>query len=86
MSILLEAHNLVFERSEEKERQYGPMDKGMREAAQIASLLTRKHISARDMYMCMVALKLSREAYNHKDDNILDACAYLAAMAKYEGE
>jgi len=86
MSLLLEAHNIVFERTEEKKRQYGPMDQGMREAAQIASLLTRKQITARDMYLCMVALKLSREAHSHKDDNILDACAYLAAMAKYEGE
>jgi hypothetical protein len=28
----------------------------------------------------MIALKLSRESYCHKEDNLLDACAYMGSM------
>jgi hypothetical protein len=34
----------------------------------------------------MVALKLSRESYNHKYDNILDAICYLAAYQQTKTE
>jgi len=36
--------------------------------------------------MCMVALKLSRESYNHKTDNLLDAAAYLGALQNFHNE
>ena len=44
MSILLKAHNIIFERGEEKERQYGPIDESMGKAAKVASLLCNKKI------------------------------------------
>jgi hypothetical protein len=28
----------------------------------------------------MIALKLSRQAYNHKEDNLLDAISYMASL------
>lgn len=80
MNILKEADKIINDRSEEKERMYGPFQQGMAEAAKLASLMTRKDISAKDMYLCMIALKLSRQAYNHKEDNLLDAVAYMASM------
>ena len=40
---------------------------------------TGKKIDSDFMYKAMVALKLSRDSYNYKEDNILDAVAYLAA-------
>lgn len=83
-SILQQAHDIVFERSEEKERQYGPFIEGMTEAARIASLMSRKEITTTDMFNCMIALKLSRQSYNHKEDNLLDAVAYMAALNEYE--
>ena len=84
MNILEEANQIINERSEEKERMYGPFSEGMRRAAMIASGCTGKDITAKDMYMCMVALKLSRESYNSKEDNLLDAVAYLGALNNYE--
>jgi hypothetical protein len=83
MNILEEANEIVFKRSEEKERQYGPFSKGMERAAVIASASTGKDISAKDMYLILVSLKLSRESFNHKKDNILDAISYLAAYQDY---
>ena len=84
MNILQEANKIIYERSEEKARQYGPMQDGMQEAAKIASLLSRKDINAIDMYNCMIALKLSRQAYNHKEDNLLDCVAYMASLNDYQ--
>ena len=84
MNILQEANKIIYERSEEKARQYGPMQDGMQEAAKIASLLSRKDINAVDMYNCMIALKLSRQAYNHKEDNLLDCVEYIASLNDYQ--
>jgi hypothetical protein len=80
MNILEKANEIVNLRSEEKERMYGPFEEGMSKAARIASELCNKEITTSDMYMCMVALKLSRQSYKHKEDNLLDAVAYLASL------
>jgi hypothetical protein len=84
MNILEQANEIIYKRSEEKARQYGPMQEGMQEAAKIASLLSRKELTAVDMYNCMIALKLSRQAYNHKEDNLLDCIAYIASLNDYQ--
>ena len=83
MNILKKANEIINERSEEKERMYGPFEEGMERAAMIASGCTGKTITAQDMYICMVALKLSRQSYNHKEDNLLDAVAYLGSLNNY---
>ena len=82
-SILHQAHDIVFERNEEKERMYGPFEQGMEQAARIASELSRKEITAFDMYNCMLALKLSRASWNYKEDNYLDCVAYMASLNEY---
>ena len=86
MNILDQANDIVNKRSEEKARQYGPFSEGMRRAAMIASGMTGKDLTAEDMYASLVALKLSRHSYNYKEDNLLDACAYLGALDNYEKE
>ncbi len=83
MNILKQANQIVFERSEEKERQYGPFEEGMERAASILSGMTGVELNAEFMYKALIALKLSRESYNHKEDNLLDAVAYIASMNEY---
>jgi len=83
MNILKQANQIVFERSEEKERQYGPFEEGMERAASILSGMTGIELNAEFMYKALIALKLSRESYNHKEDNLLDAVAYIASMNEY---
>lgn len=80
MNILEKANEIVNLRKEEKERQYGPFIEGMQRSAQILSGMTGVNVSADFMYKALIALKLSRESYNHKEDNILDAICYLASM------
>lgn len=83
MNILEKANEIVNLRSEEKERQYGPFEEGMERAAKILSSMTGDSIDAIFMYKAMIALKLSRESFNHKEDNLLDAVSYIGALNNY---
>lgn len=86
MNILDEANKIVNERSEEKERQYGPFSEGMERAAKILEGMVGKPIPVSFMYKALVALKLSRESFSHKEDNLLDAVAYLGALNNFINE
>lgn len=79
-NILEEANDIVFKRSKEKSRMYGEFHDGMERAAMIARGATGKDITAEDVYVVLVALKLSRHSYNYRRDNFVDAVAYLAAL------
>jgi hypothetical protein len=83
-SILQQAHEIVFERGEEKSRMYGEFIEGMEQSARIASELSRKEITTFDMYNCMLALKLSRASWNYREDNYLDLVAYAASLNEYQ--
>jgi len=83
MNILEQANEIVNKRSEEKQRMYGPFSEGMERAAMIASGSTGKNITAEDMFLCLIALKLSRNSFNYKQDNLLDAVAYLGALDNF---
>lgn len=84
-NILEKANKIVNERSEEKERQYGPFHASMERAAAFYNLMSPKdqQITTSGMYRAMIALKLSREAYAHREDNLLDAVAYMGSMNDY---
>tara|TARA_B100001287_G_C22531565_1_gene457633 strand:- start:212 stop:481 length:270 start_codon:yes stop_codon:yes gene_type:complete len=85
-NILQEANEIVNNRSEEKERQYGPFSEGMDRAASIFNGMTGLKITGREMYMALIALKFSRESFTHKTDNLLDAAAYIGALDNYLNE
>jgi len=83
-NILKKANEIVNERSEEKERQYGPFHESMEKATALYNLMSpNEQISVSGMYKAMIALKLSREAYAHKEDNLLDAVAYMGSLNDY---
>jgi hypothetical protein len=82
-SILREADEIINNRSEEKERMYGPFSEGMERAAKIASGMTGKNFEAEDIYAVLVGLKLSRHSYNYREDNLLDCVAYLGGLDNY---
>ena len=83
MNILEKANQIVNHRSDEKERMYGDFDKGMERAAAMLSSMTGETLDATFMYKAMIALKLSRESFNHKEDNLLDAVAYIGALNNF---
>lgn len=86
MSILEQAQEIVNNRSEESERQYGPFSEGMERAASIFSGMIGMNMTAEHMFKALIALKLSRESYKHKRDNLLDAVAYIQALENYINE
>jgi hypothetical protein len=84
MNILKKAQEIIFDRKEEKERQYGNIDDSISKAALVASELCNKEITAEDFYKCMIALKVSRMAYNTKKDTMLDCVGYIAALDNFK--
>ena len=84
-NILEQANDIINNRSEEKDRMYGPIGEGMEIAAQIYNTVTPEgyHITAEGMFWALIALKLSRQHFNHKEDNLLDAIAYMGALNNY---
>jgi hypothetical protein len=85
-NILNEANQIINNRSEEKERQYGPLGEGFERAAMIASGMSGRSWSADDVFIAMIALKFSRQSYNFKEDNLLDAAAYIGGWQNYIDE
>ena len=84
INILKEANKIINELAEEKEREYGPFSESMNKAAIIASELCNKNITTEDFYKCMIALKISRMAYNTKQDTMLDCVGYIAALDNFK--
>jgi len=82
-NILEQANQIINHRSEEKERQYGPMSETNRRASVIASVLSNKEITVQDIYYFQIALKLARESWAHKEDNLLDCVAYLGGLNNF---
>ena len=80
MNILKKANEIINERSEEKERQYGPFMECNAKAAQIASIMTGKHLTALDVSWVQAAVKMARESNAHKEDNLLDLVATIGAI------
>lgn len=86
MNILEEANKIVFERKGEQAQTYGSFNECNRRVATIASVLCNKEITERDMFLILMSLKLGREAYMHKEDNLLDLVAYTAALNNWHNE
>lgn len=84
MNILEKANEIVNKRKEEKERQYGDFIKCMIKTSKIASEMSNKIITTEDAYNVLIALKLARQANAHKEDNLLDAVAYLGSLNNYK--
>lgn len=82
-NILKRADDIVNVRREEKERMYGNFSKSIEEVAEAASIMLGKTIDAKDVFFIMINLKLCREGKNHREDNLLDACAYIGAYNNY---
>jgi hypothetical protein len=82
-TILTKAQDIVYKRTEEQSRNYGDIQESMERAAAIASHISTNIYSPEIIYISIIAIKLSREAHAHKEDNLLDAVAYMSALNDY---
>ncbi|MDE5977980.1 MAG: hypothetical protein K2G70_05905 [Turicibacter sp.] len=85
--ILSQAYNIVYNRCDANdERPYGPFSACMTKATDIFNAIVPRNeikLSTRHMYFALVALKLARESFEHKEDNLVDICGYLAGLNDY---
>jgi len=62
------------------------MSEGLERAAKIASGMTGREWTGHDIFVSLIALKFSRQSYNFKEDNLLDAVAYIGAWQNHINE
>lgn len=76
-TVLEMAHEIVNNRSEDKDRRYGSFEECMGRVSDLASTISGKTITVDDAFVMMISLKLSRESNYHKEDNIVDLLGYI---------
>lgn len=70
--------NLVQQTIAQRGRDYGTPAENLKRISTLWSMHLEFEISEYDVAIMMTMLKLARNANDHKDDNLLDAAAYLA--------
>lgn len=83
MSILLDADKLVCG---ERQEQYADPVVNFTLISKLSTLMTGKPLTARDCCLVMMAVKLSREAYKHKTDNLIDLAGYTEILERIESQ
>ena len=82
-SILSEAEDIV---NGSRQSDYGDANESFSRIATIASVMTGKDLLPEDCCAVMMAVKLVRESFNHKRDNLVDLCGYAELMNRLKGE
>lgn len=72
-SILTEAESIL---NGQREVDYGDAMESFEKIAQLASLITNKDLDAETCCAVMMAVKLTRESFKHKRDNLVDLVGY----------
>ena len=76
-SILSEAEEIV---NGSRQADYGDAKESFTKVASVASVMTGKELSPDDCCAVLMAVKLVRESFRHKRDNLVDLCGYAEIM------
>ena len=76
-SILSEAEEIV---NGSRQSDYGDARESFSRVATIASVMTGKELAPEDCCAVLMAVKLVRESFKHKRDNLVDLCGYAELM------
>ena len=76
-SILAEAEEIV---NGSRHSDYGDARESFGRIATIASVMTGKELAPEDCCAVLMAVKLVRESFKHKRDNLVDLCGYAELM------
>lgn len=83
MNILEEAGQIIHGARRDA---YGPVRESFDRVAKVWEAILLRPITAEEVAMCMVGLKLCREANKHQRDNLTDICGYTALLEMLEAE
>lgn len=72
-SILQEADRIV---NGDRQADYSDPVENFKHIAAIASAILKKNLAPTDCAIVMIAVKLARESYRHKRDNLVDLAGY----------
>lgn len=73
MSIIDEAKEI---RGGSRQSDYGDCVANMQRISEIATLINGKKLTPKECTIVLIAVKLSREAFRHKRDNLVDLIGY----------
>lgn len=79
MSCLTKAEEIIFG---DREQTYGHPGKNLNRVAEYWSVLFNCSVTAEQVCMAMTLLKIAREEHLHKEDNLVDACGYIALIER----
>lgn len=82
-NILQEADRIV---DGDRQADYGPVRHDFARIAGFWSVILGVPVMPRDVPLCMIALKMSREICKHKRDNLVDMAGYARTLEKYFDE
>jgi hypothetical protein len=68
-----------------RQEQYGAPAESLRRIAALWSAYLGVDVSGKDVALLMALLKICREGYRHKPDNLIDAAGYIALAGDLEG-
>lgn len=80
-SILKEADRLI---NGDRQTQYSHPTDDYKKTVGAFNAITGHKLTVKEGMLFMVCVKLSREAFKHKRDNLVDACGYLGCIEKHE--
>jgi hypothetical protein len=61
---------------------YGPVEESFTKIAKVWTAILGYEVSPLQVSLCMIGLKVLREANKHSDDNLVDICGYTALAEK----
>jgi len=79
INILEEANKIT---SGDRRKDYGDVKENVEQVAKVCSELLKKDLSAKDISLIMIVLKLCREAYCSKRDNAVDIAGYAWVLSE----
>lgn len=82
-TVLEEAEMLV---NGDRAKEYGSVLDNFQDIAELWTVIIGAQVTPEQVALCMVQLKIARQLYKPKRDNLVDAAGYLACYEKLETE
>lgn len=80
-SVLREADAII---NGARRKSYGNADESFRKVAAMWSAIVGEEITARQVCLCMIALKVCRESHRPSRDNAVDICGYAGLLEQLQ--